>query len=108
MTEQEQWSFPTLLEISILYSQLSPLSAERIFKLATLSLKEILYFRPPVTSLPSRSHLTLRSGLPDTVHSKVAESPAVTLMDGALSIILAGSEMLKNRINISTKEKNFC
>lgn len=97
MTEQEQWSFPTRLETSTVYSQLSPLSAERIFKLATLSLKEILYFLPPVTSLPSRSHLTLRSGLPDTVHSKVAESPAVTLMDGALSTILAGSEILKKK-----------
>lgn len=93
MTEQEQRSFPTLLETSKVYSQLSPLSAERIFKLATLSLKEILYFRLPVISLLSRSHFTLRSGLPETVHSKVAESPAVTLMDGILSTILAGSEV---------------
>lgn len=98
MTEQEQWSFPTRLETSTVYSQLSPLSAERIFKLATLSLKEILYFRPPVTSLPSRSHLTLRSGLPDTMHSKVAESPTVTLMDGALSTILAGSGIFKTNL----------
>lgn len=74
---------------------MSPFSAERIFKLATLSLKEILYFRPTDTSFPSRSHLTLRSGLPDTVHSKVAECPAVTLMDGAFSTILAGSEIFK-------------
>jgi len=91
MTEQEHCSFPTRLETSILYSQLSPRSAERIFKTATLSLKEILYFRLPVISLPSLNHFTLRSGLPETLHSRVAESPAVTLMDGGFSTNLAGS-----------------
>lgn len=60
--------------------------------MAILSFMVILYFRPDVISLPSLNHFTLRSGLPEIVDSRVAESPTVTLMDGGLSTILAGSK----------------
>lgn len=59
--------------------------------MAVFSFTDILYLRPLIISLPSLNHFTLRSGLPEMVHSNVAESPAVTLMDAAFSKILAGS-----------------
>lgn len=58
---------------------------------AVLSFTVILYLRPLIISFPSLNHFTLSSGLPLIVHSSVAESPAVTLIDAAGSTILAGS-----------------
>lgn len=61
--------------------------------MAVFSFMVILYFRPLIISLPSLNHFTLRSVLPEILDTKVAESPAVTLMDAAFSRILAGSIM---------------
>ncbi len=104
VTEHVHWSFPTLFDTSILYSEVSPLSAVRIFMLAMLSFRVILYLRPLIISFPSLNHLTLRSGLPEIVHSNVAESPAVTLMDSAGSTILAGSGIKTDSLVIKTEE----
>ena len=93
MTEQVHSSFPTLLDTSILYSEVSPLSAARIFSVAVFSFTVILYFRPLIISLSSLNHFTLSAGVPEMTHSSVAESPAVTLMDAAFSKILAGSKV---------------
>lgn len=59
--------------------------------LTVLSLTVSLCLRPLVISFPSLNHFTFSSGLPLIVHSSVADSPAVTLIEAAGSMILAGS-----------------
>lgn len=51
----------------------------------------ILYFLPDVSSFPSFSHLAFRALVPENLHSSVAGSPTVTLIDLACSVIFAGS-----------------
>lgn len=51
----------------------------------------ILYFLPDVSSFPSFSHLAFRDLVPENLHSRVAGSPTVTLIDLACSVIFAGS-----------------
>lgn len=91
VSEHVHSSVPTLLDTCILYSAESDFSAVRIFKVTVLSFTVILDLRPPIISFPSLNHFTLSSGLPLIVHSSVAESPAVTLIEAAGSTILAGS-----------------
>lgn len=51
----------------------------------------ILYFLPDVSSFPSFSHLAFSDLVPENLHSKVAGSPTVTLIDLVCSVIFAGS-----------------
>lgn len=71
--------------------------------MATLSLSAILYFLPDVISFATLNHLTFSSGLPEIVASKVAVSPTVTLIEGGLSTILAGSKIGIQALNMSSK-----
>lgn len=100
-------SFPTLFDTCILYSAESDFSAVRIFMVAVLSLTLILHLRPLIISFPSLNHFTLSSGLPLIVHSSVAESPAVTLMDAAGSTILAGSGIQTDSLGFKRKKIKY-
>lgn len=74
-----------------MYSPLSLLSVDKIFKIEFLSVLCTLYFLPDVNSFPSLHHLAVRGLVPENLHSRVAGSPAVTLIDLAGSVIFAGS-----------------
>lgn len=50
-----------------------------------------LYFLPDISSFPSFSHLAFNGLVPENLHSRVAGSPTVTLIDLACSVIFAGS-----------------
>lgn len=65
----------------------------------------ILYFCPDDSSFPFLYHLVLSSGVPDTVHSKTAGSPAVTFTDSVLSEMAAGSENSKQPSELSEGKK---
>lgn len=86
---------PTSFWTSQAYSPLSSFSANGIFKLVTLFVMLSLYFLPVINSVPFLNHLALISGVPVKVQSSVAGSPAVTLIESAFSIILAGSVTIK-------------
>lgn len=64
-----------------------------------LFLKLILYFLLAGSGFPSLNHLVFSSGVPVTVYSKIAGSPAVTWTISAFSVILAGS---------TTELNNWC
>lgn len=84
-------SFPTSFMISKVYSPESTFSAESTFRLEIIREKEILYFLPDASSTPSLNHLGTSSGVPHTLTSRAAMSPAVTLRASGLSRIFAGS-----------------
>lgn len=72
--------------------------------LTVLSLTVSLCLRPLVISFPSLNHFTLSSGLPLIVHSSVADSPAVTLIEAAGSTILAGSGIQIDSLGFKRKK----
>lgn len=82
---------PTSFETSNVYSPSSFFSAERIFNVELVSVLCILYFLPEVSSFPCFSHLAFMDLVPENLHSRVAGSPTVTLIDLACSVIFAGS-----------------
>lgn len=82
---------PTSFCTSNVYSPLSFLSAEIIFRTDTFSVKLILYFDPNFNSFPSLDHLAVISLVPENLHCKVAGSPSVTSTETAFSISVAGS-----------------
>lgn len=86
-----QVPLPTSLKTSNVYSPLSLFSVDKIFRIELLSVLCTLYFLPVVSSFPSLCHLTVRGFVPENLHSRVAGSPAVTLIDLAGSVIFAGS-----------------
>lgn len=85
-------SLPTSFLTSNVYSPVSIFSADKTFKLEIIFENEILYFCPEESSTPSLNHFGFSSGVPDTLTSRAAISPAVTLKDSGLSTTLAGSE----------------
>lgn len=88
-----QLLLPTLFFTSKVYSPLSSSVALRILSPDTLLKKLILYLWSVDSSLPSLNHLAVSSGVPSTVHSRVQESPAVTLTGPGFSTMTAGSAM---------------
>lgn len=90
-----QLSLPTSFLISNVYSPVSLFSVDNSLRLEIIFEKVILYFLPEDNSTPSLYHFGLSSGVPDTVHSKTAVSPAVTLIDSVLSTMAAGSRNLE-------------
>lgn len=86
-----QVSLPTSFETSNVYSPVSLVSADRIFRVEIIFEKVILYFCPEDNSAPSLNHFGFSSGVPATVNCNIAVSHAVTLNDSSLSRIEAGS-----------------
>lgn len=84
---------PTSLCTSKVYKPLSPLSAEKTFKVDILLKKVIWYLRSLFSSLPSLYHLVIRSGVPPTLHSRVKGLPAITVIGSVFSKMTAGSEI---------------
>lgn len=74
-----------------MYSPVSFPFVEKTLRLEIIFEKVILYFLPDDSSAPSLNHLVINSGVPVTVHSKVAVSPAVTQNDSGVSNMAAGS-----------------
>lgn len=84
-------ALPMLFFTSNVYSPVSLPFVERTLRLEILFEKVTLYFLPDDSSAPSLNHFAISSGVPVTVHSKVAVSPAVTLKDSGVSKMAAGS-----------------
>lgn len=82
---------PASFETSNVYSPASFFSEDRIFNVELVSVLCTLYFLPDVNSFPSLSHFALRTLEPEYLHSRVAGSRTVTLIDLACSVMFAGS-----------------
>lgn len=86
---------PTLLETRKVYS---PLSLFSVLKIVSAELEPVLwtlYLWPEISSFPAFIHLDFIGLVPENLHSSLAGSPCVTLMDFACSEILAGSGTAK-------------
>lgn len=87
--------YPAEFETSKVYSPLSLFSVVIMVSTELDSVRWILYLWPEVSSFPAFIHLDLSGLVPENLHSSLAGSPWVTLMDFACSEILAVSEITK-------------